>query len=103
VYANAIRVEVFEAREEPGVELAEALADLAGSLTGTPRLREAAEEAIPDILENAPDDERAREVLPELLGDYRTGVARLDLPDMRLAYAEAALRRLTEPPVTTAG
>ncbi|WP_248961163.1 tetratricopeptide repeat protein [Sphaerisporangium perillae] len=43
--AAAIRVEVFEAHDEPGVELAEALVDLCGSLTGTKRIVEAAEAA----------------------------------------------------------
>ncbi|GIH71994.1 tetratricopeptide repeat protein [Sphaerimonospora thailandensis] len=96
-------------RETPGTwrrALVLTLALLARRAAETERWRvvaDAAEEAIPDLLENAPDDERAREVLPELLGDYRTVIIRLNIPDTRLAYAEAALRRLTETPVTTAG
>ncbi|MBE3011919.1 hypothetical protein IL992_22355 [Microbispora sp. NEAU-D428] len=61
----------------------------------------AAEETIPDLLENAPD-ERARESLPELLDDYRTAVVRLNIPDTRLAYAEAELRRLQGTTVASA-
>ncbi|WP_169987051.1 tetratricopeptide repeat protein [Microbispora sp. H10836] len=96
-------------RETPGTwrrALVLTLVLLARRAAETERWRavaDAAEETIPDLLENAPDDERAREVLRELLDDYRTAIVRLDIPDTRLAYAEAALRRLSGTPVATGG
>ncbi|MEV5409590.1 hypothetical protein AB0K60_12235 [Thermopolyspora sp. NPDC052614] len=96
-------------RETPGTwrrALVLTLVVLARRAAETERWRvvaDAAEEAIPDLLENAPDDERSREVLPALLDEYRMAVVRLNIPDTRLAYAEAALRRLTETSVTSAG
>ncbi|MEV7808620.1 hypothetical protein AB0O28_37275 [Microbispora sp. NPDC088329] len=96
-------------RETPGTwrrALVLTLVLLARRAAQTERWRvvaDAAEETIADLLENAPDDERAGQVLPELLDDYRTAIVRLNIPDTRLAYAEAALRRLTWPPATIPG
>ncbi|GGL43470.1 tetratricopeptide repeat protein [Planomonospora parontospora] len=84
VHAASIRVEVAEAHGEPGVELAEALVDLGGLLTGVDRIEEAAE-----TVEQAVELAAA---IPEVPGLHAFYLDRLAWCRAELGHPEEAVR-----------